>query len=66
MIRELGLGSLDFYPMACFGLSDEGAILVTPGLGKQSDVYALKGGVENLHPPGKRIGLEWPLRLHLF
>lgn len=51
--------------MACFGLSDEGAILVTPGLGKESDVYALKGGVGNLHPPGKRIGLEWPLRLHL-
>lgn len=51
--------------MACFGLSDEGAILVTLRMGKESDVYVLKGGVGNLHPSGKRIGLEWPLRLHL-
>lgn len=26
----------------------------------------VKGGMENLNSPGKRTGLEWPLRLHLF
>lgn len=26
----------------------------------------VKGGTGNLNSPGKRIGLEWPLMLHLF
>ena len=26
----------------------------------------VKGGMGNLNSPGKRIGLEWPLRLRLF
>lgn len=57
MTRELGLGSLGFYPRTRFGLSGEGAILVTSMLDKEPNVYVLKGGVENPHTPGKIIGL---------
>ena len=46
-------------------MSNEEAVLVTPGLGRESDVYVLRGVVGDLNPPGKRTGLEWLLRLHL-
>lgn len=49
-------GVSGFLPQGVIGIEGEGAILVTSGLGKEPNVYVLKGGVENLHIPGKIIG----------